>query len=150
MKTMATLLSLVVFFITASAVCAQAGLDDFMFSLNSQAKADIGDFSLKLSSRFGVPLEEVKATIKKVDAPADAFMCFQLSSMTGTPFDKTFQAYQRNKNKGWGAIARELGIKPGSAKFHALKNGDLSLDGRSGRKTPGKPGKGKGKHTNRP
>jgi hypothetical protein len=43
-------------------------------------------------------------------------------------------------------MAKSLGIKPGSAEFHALKNGDLDLfrTGQGG-KGPGK-GKGSWKH----
>ena len=33
--------------------------------------------------------------------------------------------YGAKKGQGWGAIAKDLGIKPGSAEFHALKNGDF-------------------------
>ncbi|WP_169732719.1 hypothetical protein [Holophaga foetida] len=38
-------------------------------------------------------------------------------------------------------MAKELGIKPGSAEFHALKRGDLRFDGRP----QGGQGKGKDK-----
>lgn len=61
------------------------------------------------------------------------------------------QTYKANKCKGCGIIAKELGIKPGSAEFHALKNGDFELNGGKGgkgSKIGGGSGKGhgKGKH----
>ena len=31
--------------------------------------------------------------------------------------------YERDHGQGWGVIAQRLGIKPGSAAFHALKGG---------------------------
>jgi hypothetical protein len=31
------------------------------------------------------------------------------------------EIYNKNKGKGWGAVARSLGIKPGSPEFKALK-----------------------------
>jgi len=31
-------------------------------------------------------------------------------------------SYRKNKSKGWGALARDLGIKPGSKEFKALKD----------------------------
>jgi hypothetical protein len=49
-----------------------------------------------------------------------------------------------NKGKGWGVIAKNLGIKPGSAEFHALKRGDLSFTGEPGA-GEGQKGQGKGK-----
>ena len=32
--------------------------------------------------------------------------------------------YKSDKGKGWGVLAKSLGIKPGSQEFHALKSGD--------------------------
>jgi hypothetical protein len=34
------------------------------------------------------------------------------------------EIYERDHGQGWGVIAKRLGIKPGSAEFHALK-GDM-------------------------
>jgi hypothetical protein len=31
--------------------------------------------------------------------------------------------YKKNRGAGWGAVARSLGIKPGSPQFKALKTG---------------------------
>ena len=44
--------------------------------------------------------------------------------------------YNKHRAKGWGAIARDLGIKPGSKEFHALKEGDFT-PGRKGEKEKG-------------
>lgn len=59
-----------------------------------------------------------------VDDPADAFMVFQLGQMSRQPRDAVMRAYGSHAGKGWGVIAKELGI-PGSAEFHALQRGDL-------------------------
>ena len=53
-----------------------------------------------------------------------------------------------------GVIAKNLGLKPGSPEFHALKNGDLALSGVPGGKSAGSgkdkgKGKGKGKKHNK-
>jgi hypothetical protein len=56
--------------------------------------------------------------------------------------------YQASKGKGWGVIAKELGIKPGSPAFHALKEGNFALTGRRGEispQGPGAEGRGRGK-----
>jgi hypothetical protein len=50
--------------------------------------------------------------------------------------------YKSSKGKGWGVIAKSLGIKPGSKEFHELKR---SQDLYNGQNSKGK-GKGKGKH----
>jgi hypothetical protein len=127
--------------------CGQAlsggGLDGFLNSLNVQARADMGGFSAKVSAQFGVPLPQVQAVIQTVHTPADAFMVFQLGQMAHRPPETVVQTYQVHKGKGWGVIAKELGIKPGSKEFHALKNGDLVFGG-APNEGHGK-GKGKGK-----
>ena len=137
------------FFITVSAVCAHADLSDFLSDLNNQAKADMKGFGFKLSTQFGFPLPQVQKIIETVGLPADAFMCLQLSRMTNRQPERVVQTYKRNKKKGWGSIAKELGIKPGSAEFHALKSGDFTFTGKRGGKADKgqdkRKGKGKGK-----
>jgi hypothetical protein len=71
-------------------------------------------------------------------------MVFQLGRMTNRPPDSVLRTYQTDKGRGWGVIAKSLGIKPGSTEFHALKRGNFHLaDGPGGGKHAEK-GKGKG------
>jgi hypothetical protein len=119
------------------------GLDNFLTSLNVQARADLPGFTARISSQFGVPVSRVQTIIGTVREPADAFMVFQLGQMASVQPDRVLAVYTPRK-KGWGAIAKELGIKPGSAEFHALKNGDLSFTGQPGGGSVA-PVKGKGK-----
>ena len=59
--------------------------------------------------------------------------------MLGSNIDDVIISYKKNKEKGWGVIAKEMGIKPGSPEFHALKGKTKT------RKDKGKSeGKGKG------
>ncbi|GAM09292.1 hypothetical protein OR1_01567 [Geobacter sp. OR-1] len=124
---------------------AFAGLDDFLSNLNIQARTDLNGFSARVSAQFGVPELQVRTVINTVKEPADAFMVFQLGKMTRQPPETVERVYQANRGKGWGVIAKELGIKPGSREFHALKRGDFELSGApaSSGKSHGK-GKGKG------
>ena len=123
---------------------AFASLEDFLSNVNIQARVDLPGFSAKISNQFGVPLPQVQAVVQTVREPADAFMVFQLGQMSGKQPERVMEVYTPNKKKGWGAIAKELGIKPGSAEFHALKSGNLSFTGKpSG--SDDSPGKGKGK-----
>lgn len=112
---------------------AHADLNSFLKSVNSQALADINNFNARLSRQFGVPVPDVDAILKSVPNPADAFMVLQLGQMANMEPPAVLTTYQRSKGKGWGELARELGIKPGSPEFHALKSGNLSFTGeRSG------------------
>jgi hypothetical protein len=135
-----------VFLLLYGPAFAGGGLDGFLDSLNVRARADMEGFSVQVSAQFGVPLPQVQAVVRSVAAPADAFMCFQLGSMSGSPYERVVQVYQTKRGKGWGVVARSLGIKPGSPEFHALKAGDFVLNGEpvhGGLGTP--PGKGGGK-----
>lgn len=137
------------FLIAGLAAVAHADLDGFLSSLNVQARADMNGFSVKLSAQFGVPLPQVHAIIKTVDAPADAFMCLQLGQMAKKQPETVVQTYQSNRGKGWGVIAKELGIKPGSPEFHALKRGDFAFTGKPGGSADTGHGKGKGRGRNK-
>src|SRR5262245_35949677 len=116
------------------AVPARADLNGFLASLNVQAQADMGGFSIKLGAQFGVPAPQVQTIIQAVAKPADAFMVLQCAEMAAKPPEAALQTYQANKTKGWGVIAQQMGIKPGSPEFHKLKSGDLALTGTRGGK----------------
>jgi len=130
--------------ITGFSGVAHADLNDFIRRVNEQAKADIKNFNTKLSAQFGIPVPKVDEILKAVASPADAFMVLQLGQMSDKKPDVVVKSYQANRDKGWGVIARELGIKPGSPEFHALKRGDFSFTGKAG-DSEGQEGKGKGK-----
>ena len=127
----------------------RAELSGFLNGLNVQASAYVQDYGLRLSAQFGRPLPEVNTLMRSVAEPADAFMCLQLSQMLGVPPQRVLNTYNQNRGRGWGTIAKSLGIKPGSPEFHALKNGDFALDGapatHSGHSDEGHGNKGHGK-----
>lgn len=96
-------------------------------------------------------------------APADVYLIGELAQLSGKSFADVAGRYEANRGQGWGAVARDLGIKPGSAQFHALKDGgalivergksrgrSAAAPGHAGKparvvKTAGKgPGKGQG------
>lgn len=124
---------------------AHADLNDFLKSVNRQAVSDIKNFNDKLSRQFGIPVPDVEAILRSVPDPADAFMILQLGEMAHVAPAVVLQKYQRSKGKGWGNLARELGIKPGSSEFHALKRGDLAFTGERKADAMERKGGGQGK-----
>jgi hypothetical protein len=135
----------VLFLITCLAPLAYAELARFLTNLDVQAKDDLNGYCEKLGGQFGVPLQQVQDILTVVEAPADAFMVLQLGQMTKKQPETVLETYERNKGKGWGVIAQELGIKPGSPEFHALKRGDFTFTGEPAVSAGTGPGKGKGK-----
>lgn len=104
---------------------------DWLDNMNVKAEADSSGFRYRLSTRFKVGDAEVKTVLSNVDRKSDAYMIFRLGELSGRPTREVVKVYQGNRKKGWGVIAKNLGIKPGSREFHALKNGH-DLDSRSG------------------
>lgn len=137
--------SLTALLLSVSSV-AMADLNGFLTNLNVQAQTDLPGFKARVAAQFGVPLPRVEAVFAQVAVPADLFMTFQLGQMARKQPEVVLQTYKISKSKGWGVMAKELGIKPGSAEFHALKRGDLRFTGQPvyGDTAPGN-GKGKGK-----
>ena len=136
---------IVLFLITCFAALAHADLAGFLNALNTEAKNDLNSYSQKVGNQFGVAVEKVRDIINVVENPADAFMIFQVGQMTQKEPEQVLEQYERHKGKGWGVIAQELGIKPGSAEFHALKDGDLTFTGVPDKDADAGPGKAKGK-----
>jgi hypothetical protein len=116
---------------------------DWLKDLNVQARADLSGFKATLSTRFKIGDAQINAVLSNVPDPADAYMVLRLGEMSSRPSDYVLTQYKSGKNKGWGALAKSLGIKPGSKEFKALKLGH-DLPGDSDR-NKGK-GAGKEKH----
>ena len=121
-----------------------AGDFDWMKDFNIKAEADSSGFKARLSTRFKIGNTEINAVLSNVDNYADAYMVLRLGEMSGKPTGDVIKKYKSGKGKGWGSLAKSLGIKPGSQEFHALKNGDDLYGPTSQVKIDGKD-KGKGK-----
>lgn len=116
-------------------------LDSLIKRMNERAIADLGSFKASLSATFNVPHGTVSMVLSNVDSPADAYVCLKLGVLAGQPPEVVLQQYRAHKHKGWGFIAKQLGIKPGSKEFHALKEG--RLDSSTGAEHAPGPGKGR-------
>ncbi len=127
-----------------SPVLASSDLDDFIKRVNVEAQADLGAFKVRLSTQFGVPVPRVEAIIASVGTPGDAYMCFRVGQVASHPVEVVMKEYQAHKGQGWGVIAKNLGIKPGSKEFHELKKGNFGGDDSGSSEGKGKD-KGKGK-----
>lgn len=148
-KSLAALVFAMFLLLPAAGYCG-GDLDVFVSSLNAEARVDLGAFKARVSTQFGVPMVQVEAVLGSVRSPGDAYMVFRAGQVAGRPQEVVLDEYRSNQGKGWGAMAKNLGIKPGSAEFHSLKKG--WDDGGGSGKGKGKDkkkdqgnGKGKGK-----
>ena len=143
LKTISSLL-LIILTMYFFATIVVAGSFDWTRDLNIRADADPSGFRAQLSARFKIGDAQVRMVLGHVDKPSDAYMVFRLGEMSSMSTDYVLSKYRAEKNKGWGALAKSLGIKPGSREFHALKQGsDLySYDNRQYKHDNGKRKKG--------
>ncbi len=120
---------------------AAGGLDSFLGEIDVTARADLGAFKVDLRLSFGVSDSEIGGLFEVMTAPSDVYMCLRIGELANQPIDKVVAEHKKHKGQGWGVIAKNLGIKPGSDEFHALKAGRLSShsgDGSSAKKHKGK------------
>jgi hypothetical protein len=122
-----------------------AEMDNILTDIHNKAVKDIGSFKTIVENTFHLAAAKIDQTLKLL-APGDLFMAAQLSSAINKPFDDVVKTYQANKSKGWGVIAKEMGIKPGSPEFHAMKKAMKANHGKTAANEGGaSKGKGKGK-----
>jgi hypothetical protein len=123
-----------------------ADLDSFMGEINLTARADLGIFKAELSATFGVAEPKIDGLFRIASDPADVYMILRIGEVAKQPVDRVVEEYKSHGGQGWGVIAKNLGIKPGSPEFHSLKQGRLSSgsDGESAAKNEKGKGRGKG------
>jgi hypothetical protein len=118
-------------------------LNAMLAKIDGDAKSNFEWWKKDMSSRSGV--SESKITNWSVEfgfKGGDIYLVIEISKITRRPVDEVAIVYRNNRAKGWGAIAKELGIKPGSPEFHALKKG---AGGQAAHAPQKGNGKGKGK-----
>lgn len=66
-------------------------------------------------------------------APGDVYYACSIARAAGRPCAEVADEWERDHGQGWGVVAQRMGIKPGSAEFHALKKGFVPTYDRWGR-----------------
>jgi len=122
--------------------------DDFTANLNSitfEASKDRNAFNMEIASEFGISSSKIdQMRFKFGMKDGDIYMACEIAKHARKPLDDVINKYQKNKGKGWGFIAKEMGIKPGSPEFKALKNKTKGKAEKMKQKDHGK-GKSEGK-----
>ena len=111
--------------------------------INADAKLDFGAFKTNLALSYDISdqkIDYMSITVKM--EPAEIYLALELSKLSRKSIDQVVEVYKVNKAKGWGVIAKELGIKPGSPEFHNLKENTKNTGAKGKSKdTKGKPKK---------
>jgi hypothetical protein len=119
-----------------------AELDGVLRDIDKNAKNNLDFFAKDVVTKFSIAKSSIDKVIK-IMPPGDIFMAAQISFLLGKPFEVVVNTYNVHKDKGWGVIAKEMGIKPGSPEFHNMKKA-LKSNGNSKVNGPGSSGNGKG------
>ncbi|TNJ45278.1 hypothetical protein KFZ70_06815 [Tamlana fucoidanivorans] len=121
-------------------------LDADLNIVNTQGRSNLNAFYSDMRLFYNISenkLNYMGATLNMV--PGEIFLSLEISRVARVSIDRVLTVYKGHKSQGWGAIAKQLGIKPGSAEFHELKKGTGKKTNRGqGRKQ--KKDKHKGKH----
>jgi len=97
-------------------------LDSLLGKINEQAKADPEGFIKQLSQKHGIPEEEIRQAKEKHGlSDGDTYMATALAHKTSRSVGDVAAEYKQNQGKGWGVMAMNMGIKPGSPEFKELK-----------------------------
>ncbi|MFG6687249.1 hypothetical protein ACGK9U_11740 [Mariniflexile sp. HNIBRBA6329] len=115
-------------------------LDADLNLINKQARSNMSSFRTDMRLSYNISekrLDYMSANLNMI--PGDIYLSLEISRIARVSLDDVLTVYRKHKSKGWGVIAKQLGIKPGSAEFHQLKN-----------RASSKKGKGQGKkHKNK-
>ena len=109
-------------------------VDSWLGDMNRYGQRYRDPFVDELVRYHGAPREMVVDLLgPRRWAPGDVWMACNIASIIGRPCRYVVDVYERDHGKGWGNIAKQLGIKPGSPEFHRLKNGFVPTYDRWGR-----------------
>ena len=120
-----------------------AELDADLDKINANAKLDFGAFKTNMELSYNISDNKIDyLSISVKMEPAEIYLTLELSKLSGNSIDQVVEIYEVNKNKGWGFIAKEFGIKPGSPEFHRLKENTKNKGAKGkNKKDKGKPNK---------
>jgi hypothetical protein len=132
MKTTHTLLALALGLCVAGAAGAQTisysprtgdiWIDTELGYMNDYGRGNRDYFVDDMVGNFGAPRYLVNdlLTTRHWD-PGDVYYACALAYQMRRPCADVVRMREDNRGQGWGVIAKRMGIKPGSAEFHALK-----------------------------
>ena len=97
-------------------------VDSELGYMNGYGRNYNDNFVDDIVSNFGAPRYLVNdlLTTRRWN-PGDVYYACAIAHQAGRPCGDVANMYEQNRGQGWGVIAKRMGIKPGSAEFHALK-----------------------------
>jgi hypothetical protein len=108
-------------------------VDTRLGEINDYGRRFHDPFVSEMTGHYGAPRSLVLDLLDRRGwAPADVYFACAIARALGIPCLDVVNRYERNPGQGWGNLAKQMGIKPGSPAFHALKNGAVGTYDRWG------------------
>ena len=97
-------------------------LDSWLGKINERAKADPDGFIYQLSQKHNIPEVEIRQAREQHNLSyGDTYMATALSRLSKRPVGLVAEDFNKNRGRGWGVMAMNRDIKPGSPEFHRMK-----------------------------
>ena len=135
---MKTVFSILLLFISSSIFSqvyfniGNAELESDLNSINGQGSSNFVSFKQEMSVTFNIAAPKIDYMRTELHLiPGEIFLTLEIARLARRPYVEVIEVYKSNKAKGWGYIAKQMGIKPGSAEFHQLKNNASSKKNKS-------------------
>ena len=121
--------TLLILFLALSAASAQivvfgfndTGLEKNLHEINLITKFNMVEFSSKVAHTWGTTEKNVLLGFSRGLNAYEVYLVIALARLSGRQPIAVITMYEQNRSKGWGALAKSLGIKPGSKRFKTLK-----------------------------
>lgn len=108
-------------------------VDSRLGEINDYGRQYRDPFIGEMTGHYGAPRSLVVELLdQRRWSPGDVYYACALASVLRLPCRDVVREYDRNPGQGWGNVAKRMGIKPGSAQFHALKRGTANTYDRWG------------------
>ncbi len=101
-----------------------AWVDEHLADINQYGQRYPDPFVDEITRYHGAPRALVSELLTRRHwAPGDIYFACALAQVAGQPCRVVVDAWDRDHAQGWGAIAKGMGVAPGSDRFHRLKRG---------------------------
>ncbi len=108
-------------------------VDNRLGEINDYGNRYRDPFVNEMTQQYGAPRSLIEQLLgQRGWAPADVYYACAIARSLNLPCLDVVREYDRNPGQGWGAVAKRMGIKPGSPAFHALKRGTVATYDRWG------------------
>ncbi len=98
-------------------------LDKTLITLDLEASMGFGAFRTNIIRMYNVSDSNIQYLTVEIGMTAgDIYLTMEIAKITQKSINQVVESYLNKREKGWGAIAMDLGIIPGSAEFDKLKD----------------------------